>query len=240
MNLKMKHFRSKHLILIPSVLFALVTSSASAAVCTMYKGQQICTSDAASLARVTGTSLSQAQAAQAQYNAQQAAAKAKADAEAAKRAASFAAAQRTAAALAAETAKQAAALKAAQQKQQDQIALQQLAAKTAAQQTAAAKAAADLQASQLAAKNALAERQKLAAQVASQVTSSGASCNGYWQNGRCVNNGQVAYSGGSPVNVMNQPKSTFAGAGKRQTCTLVYTYRAGRVVGSPQSVCTIS
>jgi phage N-6-adenine-methyltransferase len=165
---------------------------------------------------------------------------AKANAEAAQRQASYEAAQRTAAALAAETAKQAAAVKAAQQKQNDQIALQQLAAKTAAQQTAAAKAAADLAAKQQAAQQAVADRAKLANQVASQVTSSGASCNGYWQGGRCVNNGQVAYSGGSPVNVMNQPTSTWAGAGKRQTCTLVYTYRAGRVVGSPQSVCTIS
>ena len=228
-------------IIIALAMFAgLQASSASATVCTMHQGQQICTSDAASLARVTGTSSSQAQAAQTQYNSQLAAAQAKANAEAAQRQASYEAAQRTAAALQAETAKQAAALKAAQQKQQDQMALQQLAANSEAQKTAAAKAAATLAANQLAAQQAAADRAKLANQVASQVTSSGASCNGYWQDGRCVNNGQVAYSGGSPVNVMNQPTSTFAGAGKRQTCTLVYTYRAGKVVGSPQSVCTIS
>ncbi len=236
----MKKFASKKFNFIVGAALVLAASTASAQVCTIHKGQQICTSNAASLARVTGISQSQAQAAQISYNAQQAAAKAKADAEAAKRQASYEAAQRTAASLAAETAKQAAALKAAQQKQNDQIALQQLAAKTAAQKTAADKAAADLAAKQQAAQQAVADRAKLANQVASQVTSSGASCNGYWQGGRCVNNGQVAYSGGSPVNVMNQPTSTWAGAGKRQTCTLVYTYKAGRVVGSPRSVCTIS
>ncbi len=220
--------------------FVFFSNTAIAAVCTMKQGQQICVSNASSLARVTGTSLSQAQQAEAKYKAEQAAAKAKADAEAAKRQAAYAAAQRTAAALAAENARQAAALQAAQQKQRDQIALQELAAKTAAQKTAAAKAAAELQAKQLAAQQQADQRAKLANQVASQVTASGASCNGYWQNGRCVNNGQVAYSGGSPVNVMNQPSSSWAGAGKRQTCTLVYTYRGGRVVGSPKSVCTIS
>lgn len=236
----MKNALSKNRNFIFAAALVLAASTASAQVCTRYQGQQICTKDASSLARVTGTSPNQAQAAQTQYNAQQAAAKAKADADAAQRAAAHAAAQRTAAALAAETAKQAAAQKAAQQKQQDQIALQQLAAKNAAEKTAGAKAAAELEAKQRAAQQAIADRAKLANQVASQVTSSGASCNGYWQGGRCVNNGQVAYSGGSPVNVMNQPTSTWAGAGKRQTCTLVYTYRAGRVVGSPQSVCTIS
>jgi colicin import membrane protein len=240
MDSQMKKFASKKFNFIVGAALVLAASTASAQVCTIHKGQQICTSNAASLARVTGISQSQAQAAQISYNAQQAAAKAKADAEAAKRQASYEAAQRTAASLAAETAKQAAALKAAQQKQNDQIALQQLAAKTAAQKTAADKAAADLAAKQQAAQQAVADRAKLANQVASQVTSSGASCNGYWQGGRCVNNGQVAYSGGSPVNVMNQPTSTWAGAGKRQTCTLVYTYKAGRVVGSPRSVCTIS
>ena len=223
-----------------TALLVLAVNNASAAVCTRYQGQEICTNSAQSLARVTGTTLSQAQAAEAKYKADQAAAKAKAEAEAAQRAAAYAAAQRTAAALEAQKAKDAAALAAAQQKQRDQIALQELAAKTQAQKTAAAKAAAELQAKQLEAQRQLAARQALQTQVASQVTSSGASCNGYWQNGRCVNNGQVAYSGGSPVNVMNQPTSTWAGAGKRQTCTLVYTYRAGKVVGSPQSVCTIS
>jgi hypothetical protein len=53
-----------------------------------------------------------------------------------------------------------------------------------------------------------------------------------------VPNGLVAFNGGSPVNVMNQPIARNAGGGKKQVCTLVYTYRAGRVVGSPQSVCT--
>jgi len=220
--------------------FCLAVSSAGATVCQMYQGQQICTSSAASMASVTGSSLSQAQAAQKQYNAQQAAAKALADAEAAQRQASYEAAQRTAAALAAQNAKQADDLKAAQQKQNDQMALQQLAAKTPAEKTAAAKAAADLAAKQQAAQLAVADRAKLANQVASQVTSSGASCNGYWQGGRCVNNGPVAYSGGSPVNVMNQPTSTWAGPGKRQTCTLVYNHVGGRAVGNPQSVCTIS
>lgn len=236
----MSYHISKNFLVATAAYLALAASTASAQVCTIHKGQQICTSDAASLARVTGISQSQAQAAQISYNNQRAAAQAKADAEAAKRQASYEAAQRTAAALAADTAKQAAAVKAAQQKQNDQIALQQLAAKTAAEKTAAAKAAADLAAKQQAAQQAAADRAKLANQVASQVTSSGASCNGYWQSGRCVLNGQVAFSGGSPVNVNNQPPSTWAGAGKRQTCTLVYTYRAGRVVGGPQSVCTFS
>lgn len=236
----MKKFASKKFNFIVGVALVLAASTASAQVCTIHKGQQICTSNAASLARATGISQSQAQAAQISYNAQQAAAKAKADAEAAKRLASYQAAQKTAAALAAQTAKQAADLKAAQKKQQDDIYLQNLVAKTEAQKTAAAKAAANLQAQQLAAKQALAEREKIAAKVASQVTSSGSSCNGYWQSGRCVLNGNVAFSGGSPVNVMNQPTSTWAGAGKRQTCTLVYKYVGGRVVGNPQSVCTIS
>lgn len=74
--------------------------------------------------------------------------------------------------------------------------------------------------------------------VQRQATASGASCQGYWQNGRCVLNGLVAFSGGNPVNVMNQSPARNAGSGKKQVCTLVYTYRAGRVVGSPQSVCT--
>lgn len=248
----------------------LAASSASAAVCTIQKGQQICASSAASLARVTGMSNSQAQVAQNNYNAQVAAANAKAAAEAAKRAADYAAAQKAAAALEAQKAKEAAALKAAQQKQKDQLAIgappkpsilpavcsprtpcgpfaikdnskaAAEAAKLEAQRAAAAKAAAELQAKQLEAQRQLAERQKLQTQVAKQVTSSGSTCNGYMQSGRCVLNGQVAFNGGSPVNVMNQPKSTWSSGGTRQTCTLVYTYKAGRVVGSPQSVCTFS
>lgn len=218
--------------------FVLAASGASAEVCTRYQGQQVCTSSAESLARVTGTSVYQAQLAEAKYKQEQAAAKAKADAEAAKRQAAYEQAQRTAAAIAAQNARDAAALKAVQERQRDQIAIQQLAAKNEAARAAADRAAAELAVKQRAAQEQQAAREALANKVANQVTSSGASCNGYWQSGRCVNNGQVAYSGGSPVNVMNQPGSTWAGAGKRQVCTLVYTYRAGRVVGSPQSVCT--
>ena len=74
--------------------------------------------------------------------------------------------------------------------------------------------------------------------VSQQLNASGASCAGYWQSGRCVPNGLVAFNGGSPVNVMNQPKPVNAGAGKKQVCTLVYKYVGGRVVGSAQSVWT--
>jgi len=88
------------------------------------------------------------------------------------------------------------------------------------------------------AQQASAARQTLTNQVTQQTQQSGSACNGYWQGGRCVPNGNVAYSGGSPVNRMNPPQSVNAGGGQRQTCTLVYTYRAGKVVGSPQSVCT--
>lgn len=85
---------------------------------------------------------------------------------------------------------------------------------------------------------AAANQAALAAQVAKQTTASGASCAGYWQSGRCVPNGLVAFNGGSPVNVMNQPKPVNAGGGKKQVCTLVYKYVGGRVVGNAQSVCT--
>jgi hypothetical protein len=295
----MKNLTSASFLIVASTYLTLFTSSANAYVCTRYQGQEVCTKDTTSLASVTGTSLSQAQAAGAQYKAQQAAAKAKAEADAAQRAAAMAAAQRAAAALEAQKAKEAAALKAAQQKQRDQLAIKapqpvviktpqpialpavcsvrtpcgpvqdaakaaaakaaaelaakqeaqrvaaakaaaELAAKQEAQRVAAAKAAAELQAKQLEAQRQLAARQALQTQVAKQVTSSGSTCNGYWQNGRCVLNGQVAFNGGSPVNVMNQPQSKWSGGGVRQTCTLVYTYKAGRVVGSPQSVCTFS
>jgi hypothetical protein len=221
-----------------STVFA--ASTASAASCTRYQGQEICTSSDASLARVTGTSLTQAQSAAAKYRAEQAAAKAKADREAAARAASYAAAQRQAALIAQQNKEREAALKAAQQKERDRIAMQELAAKTAAQKAAAQKAAAEAQARQLAAQAQLNYRTNLNNQVATQLTQSGAACSGYWQSGRCVSNGYVAYNGGSPVNVMNQPTSTWAGAGKRQTCTLVYKYVGGRVVGNAQTVCTIS
>jgi hypothetical protein len=233
------------LLLSTGVMFGLLSSvfaasTASAASCTTVRGQQICASSPAALARVTGTSVSQAQAAANQFNAQQAAAKAQAQREADARAASYAAAQRQAALIAQQNKEREAALKAAQQKERDRIAMQELAAKTAAQKAAAAKAAAEAQARQLAAQAQLNYRTNLNNQVATQLTQSGAACSGYWQSGRCVSNGYVAYNGGSPVNVMNQPSSTWAGAGKRQTCTLVYKYVGGRVVGSPQSVCTIS
>lgn len=74
--------------------------------------------------------------------------------------------------------------------------------------------------------------------VSQQNNASGASCAGYWQSGRCVPNGLVAFNGGSPVNVMNKPTPVNAGGGKKQVCTLVYKYVGGRVVGNSQTVCT--
>jgi hypothetical protein len=76
--------------------------------------------------------------------------------------------------------------------------------------------------------------------VAVQSASSGSSCAGYWQGGRCVPNGYVAFNGGSPVNTMNQSKPVNVGGGVKQTCTLVYKYVGGRVVGNAQSVCTLT
>jgi hypothetical protein len=130
------------LLLSTGVMFGLLSSvfaasTASAASCTTVRGQQICASSPAALARVTGTSVSQAQAAANQFNAQQAAAKAQAQREADARAASYAAAQRQAALIAQQNKEREAALKAAQQKERDRIAMQELAAKTAAQKAAA-------------------------------------------------------------------------------------------------------
>jgi hypothetical protein len=219
--------------------FTILTTNASASVCTTIHGLVMCADDAASLSRVTGIEQTQALELEAQNNNTQKYLKAKSDAEAAKRAARSAA-QHAASGYATEAVKQAAAVKTAKQNQNDSIATQQLSAKTPALKTAAEKAAADLYASRLAALQTLSERQQLAAQVASQAISSGASCVGYWFDGRCVLNGQVAFSDGHPVNVMNQPTSSWSDGRKRQTCTLVYTYRNGVVVGSANSVCTFS
>jgi membrane protein involved in colicin uptake len=239
---------------------------AFATVCGMYQGQQICTNSAQQWSQVTGHSAAEANAVQNQYNQQQAAAAAKAAQEAAAREAAYLQAQKIAAGIHAQNAQEQAALLAAQQRQRDQNALQQLAAQKAAQdaaakaasskaseaaaaQAAAAKALAAQQAAQqaaqaLAAQQAAAQaalnyRTTLNNQFANQLTQSGAACNGYMQGGRCVPNNLVATNGGSPVNIMNPPESTWAGAGKRQTCTLVYKYVGGRVVGNAQTVCTI-
>ena len=85
---------------------------------------------------------------------------------------------------------------------------------------------------------AAANQAAMAAQVAKQATSSGASCAGYWQGGRCVLNGLVATVNGSPVNVMNQPTPAWSGGVKKQVCTVVYKYQDGRVIGNAGGVCT--
>jgi len=250
-----------------TVFFASATGfSANAQVCAMYQGQQICTSSTASLVRVTGMTSQQATAVTNAYNALQAAAKAKEAQAAAARQAQYEAAQRQAAANKAQQEKDKAAQLAAQARQRDQLALQQMAAQLEAQKRATAvlskpnnaqllaqeaarvqannlaaqKAASQLAAQLLAAQPSLQARSNLQNQVSSQMGQSGATCNGYWQSGRCINNGLVAYNNGSPVNAMNQPQSTLSSGGKRQTCTLLYTYQAGKVVGNPKSVCTFS
>jgi hypothetical protein len=83
------------------------------------------------------------------------------------------------------------------------------------------------------------QQKTLQQQVDKQVKQPAPTCNGYFQSGVCVNNGNVAYRGGSPVSSLNKPTSTWAGAGKTQTCSLVYKYVGGRVVGNAQTVCKI-
>ncbi|MBT8535530.1 hypothetical protein G6725_05875 [Polynucleobacter paneuropaeus] len=251
---------------IVGLFLVFVGNIAFATVCGMYQGQQICTNSTQQWSQVTGNSAAQANAVQNQYNQQQVAAAAKAAQEAAAREAAYLQAQKLAAGIHAQNSQQQASLLASQQQQRDQIALQQLAAQKAAQQAAAqaasakaaevaaaqasaakalaaqqaaAQAAQALAAQQAAAQAALNYRTSLSNQFANQLTQSGSACNGTMQGGRCVPNNLVAYNGGSPVNIMNPPESTWAGAGKRQTCTLVYKYVGGRVVGSPQTVCTI-